>query len=81
MSKDKDKKRRQRQAQWEKEKAQIDDMRRNAPEVKRALRRVGCDLPFYDYLDSYSEEFARIMAWATRCTSFASGLVTRSPWR
>lgn len=30
-----------------------------APYIKSILRNRGCDLPFYDYLDSYREEFER----------------------
>src|SRR5262249_47608528 len=44
--------------------APIADAKRNAPLIKSHLKARGCDLPFYDYLDSYEEEFQRIVARA-----------------
>ena len=34
--------------------------------MKKELRKRGCDLRFYDYLDSYSDEFQRIVQEATQ---------------
>src|SRR5262245_877580 len=62
--KEKDRKRQQKQQQWEREKAEIEDRRRKAPQVKAALRVKGCVLPFYDALDSAEEEFKRLAHWA-----------------
>jgi hypothetical protein len=52
-----------RQAQWEKENADIENRWQLAPAAKAALRRQGCVLPFYDYLDSFETEFANLVAW------------------
>ncbi|MEX1028158.1 MAG: hypothetical protein WD049_09165 [Candidatus Paceibacterota bacterium] len=49
----------QRNRKWRQEKATIKEFRAKAPHMKALLRSRGCDLPFYDYLDSYSEEFHR----------------------
>jgi hypothetical protein len=48
------------QRQYEKEKASIEGFRKMAVKVKPHLRKNGCDLPFYDFLDSWEEEFNRI---------------------
>ena len=53
-------KRARRQRQWEEEDKTIRDLRAKAPYIKMILRRRGCVLPFYDYLDSYPDEFQRI---------------------
>ena len=53
-------KRARRQRQWEEEDKTIRDLRAKAPYIKMILRGRGCVLPFYDYLDSYPDEFQRI---------------------
>lgn len=63
-SREKEKKLRQQKAKYEDEKATIENFRKVAPKLKPLLRRVGCDLPFYDFLDSYEEEFRRIVTTA-----------------
>src|SRR4051794_26218781 len=44
--------------------APVTDPRRSAPLLKSYLKAKGCDLPFYDYLDSYEEEFQRLVVLA-----------------
>lgn len=44
--------------------APLIDPKRSPPWLKAYLKAKGCDLPFYDYLDSYEEEFQRIVALA-----------------
>lgn len=44
----------------------LENFRTNAPQMKEELRKRGCDLPFYDYLDSYSDEFRRTAQEAKR---------------
>ncbi|MCA9232472.1 MAG: hypothetical protein KDA57_17620 [Planctomycetales bacterium] len=46
--------------QWEQERDQYKEFQRIAPTYKAHLKKHGCDLPFYDYIDSYTHEFARI---------------------
>ena len=46
--------------QFEEEKASVERFREIAPRMKKSLKGIGCDLPFYDYLDSYDLEFHRI---------------------
>jgi hypothetical protein len=46
------------------ETALVEAARASAPEIKRRLREAGCDLPFYDDLDSYRAELDRVKAWA-----------------
>jgi hypothetical protein len=60
MSKKKDKERAKQQRRWEAENKSIGEFRAAAPEMKRRLRGWGCDLPFYDFLDSYTEKFEQI---------------------
>jgi hypothetical protein len=60
MSKRNQKKRSKQQRRWDAEKKSIDEFWAAAPEMKRRLRQWGCDLPFYDYLDSYTEKFEQI---------------------
>lgn len=45
---------------WERECEQIRKFKANASQMKRLLQQNGCELPFYDFLDSYEEEFQRI---------------------
>jgi len=63
-SREKEKKLRQQKAKYEDEKATIENFRKVAPKLKPLLRRAGCDLPFFDFLDSYEEEFGRIVTTA-----------------
>lgn len=49
---------------WQQENARFQNLRGQAPELKALLRSKGCDLPFYDYLDSYGDEFQRIVTEA-----------------
>lgn len=58
--KDKRKDRTRKRQSWEGECQQIRDSQANAPQMKRLLRQKGCELPFYDFLDSYEDEFQRI---------------------
>ena len=60
---DKEKQRRQKQAKYESEKAKIDKFHQMAPKLEPVLRQVGCDIPFFDYLDSYAEELAEQCRW------------------
>jgi hypothetical protein len=53
-----------RQQKWEQENQKIQACRARAAEAKAFLRSKGCDLRFYDYLDSYSDEFQRIVVEA-----------------
>jgi hypothetical protein len=48
------------QRQWQREDESIRNFRAKAPYIKAILRGRGCTLPFYDYLDSYADEFQRI---------------------
>lgn len=66
MKKKQEKKRAKQQRRWDAEKKSIDEFRAAAPEMKRRLRRWGCDLPFYDYLDSYAEKFEQIAKGALK---------------
>lgn len=59
-TKDKRRERAKRQRQWEHEHKTIKEFRAKAPYIKMILRGRGCVLPFYDYLDSYADEFQRI---------------------
>ena len=49
-----------RNRQWEDEVAVFRGFRENASEKKAHARRNGYKLPFFDYLDSYQEEFKKI---------------------
>jgi hypothetical protein len=53
-----------RNRKWKSEEQSIRDFQRRAPAIKAALRKQGIELPFYDYLDSYPDEFRRIAAYA-----------------
>lgn len=57
----KDRKKQQAQKQWESENAQLLSFRKKTPYMKMILRSRGCDLPFYDFLDSYESEFAKLV--------------------
>jgi hypothetical protein len=46
--------------------ATVLDFRKKAPLLKPYLPKVGCDLPFYDFLDSYEEEFAKTVTAAMK---------------
>lgn len=59
-------KRARKQRQWEHEDKTLRELRAKAPYVKLILRGRGCKLPFYDYLDSYSDEFQRIAITAKK---------------
>jgi hypothetical protein len=50
----------EKQRQWKQENEMLKECRAKAPYRKAALRGRGCVLPFYDYLDSYADEFQRI---------------------
>lgn len=62
--KDKERKQEQAQAEWERENKLFQKFRATGPEMKKALRAKGCNLPFYDFLDSYEDEFKKMVAWA-----------------
>ena len=62
MNKKKAKEKAKQKRKWERQDADFKDFRVKAPYVKRYLQSKGCDLPFYDYLDSYEEAFHRIAA-------------------
>ena len=51
-------------AKWEAENASVQDFWAKADRVKAHVRAQGCNLPFFDFLDSYEEEFRRVVAWA-----------------
>jgi hypothetical protein len=51
------------QRQWAEEDARIQRFRSLAPGMKAELRKLGCNLPFYEWLDSYEAEFAKIVTW------------------
>ena len=59
-SKKRQQERANKQRQWEHEDTTIKSFRAKAPYMKAILRGRGCVLPFYDYLDSYADEFHRI---------------------
>lgn len=61
MSKRKEKARQRNQRTWEKNRDSIELDVDNAPGIKAVLRENGCDLPFYEFLDSYADEFHRIV--------------------
>lgn len=61
---DKERRKQQEQAQWERENKQLREIRSNVLEKKAALKAKGCFLPFYDFLDSYEDEFKKVVAWA-----------------
>lgn len=56
--------REQRQKRWESENKTLRGFKRKAPHFKKLLRMRGCDLPFYDFLDSYEDRFHQIAAAA-----------------
>lgn len=58
--KDRQRDRAKKQRQWQQEDKTIREFRAKAPYIKMILRGRGCVLPFYDYLDSYADEFQRI---------------------
>lgn len=60
-NKKKPNKRARKQDQWKRENEQLRDFRRKAPYYKTILQGRGCVLPFYDFLDSYADEFQRIV--------------------
>jgi len=60
MSKKQQQERAKKQRQWEQEAESIKNFRVKAPYIKLIVRGRGCQLPFYDYLDSYADEFQRI---------------------
>jgi hypothetical protein len=53
-----------RQAKWKEEKARIEERRKVGPKMKAHVRAKGCNLPFYDGIDSAEEEFHRLVVWA-----------------
>lgn len=60
MSKRQEKDRAKKQRRWEAQNKNINDFKVVAPHMKRLLRAWGCDLPFYDFLDSYAEKFQQL---------------------
>lgn len=63
----KSKKRRQKaktKQKWRQARASINDFHAKAPYMKAILRQRGCDLPFYDFLDSYKDEFDKVVQLA-----------------
>lgn len=56
--------REEKQRKWHREDESIKNFRAKAPHVKALLRDRGCNLPFYDYLDSYEDEFKRTVTAA-----------------
>jgi len=49
-------------------------MRQTGKRLKPILRKVGCDLLFYDYLDSYEERFQRIVEHAKASIPMLAGI-------
>jgi hypothetical protein len=64
MSKKREKKKADRGRRRERQYAELSDIRAAALYWKSYVKRRGCDLPFYDFLDSYEDEFNRIAAEA-----------------
>jgi hypothetical protein len=60
----KDREREQKQKQYQRLKATLEDFHRKGPYYVQLLRRRGCTWPFFDYLQSYEEEFWKIAAEA-----------------
>lgn len=57
--KEKERTRALKQKKWDEENALVLDFRRKAPVYKTVLRHRGCNLRFYDHLDSYADEFSK----------------------
>jgi hypothetical protein len=53
-----------RDRQYRAENEDFEMYQRKAPHFKKLLRMRGYDLPFYDFLDSYADEFKNISVWA-----------------
>jgi hypothetical protein len=66
MAKSKKKSREAKRSQWKRENEQFEEFRLKAPYLKAVLKGRGCILPFYDFLDSYADEFQRIGASAMK---------------
>lgn len=65
MAKDsKQRRQKQREREHERLKATFDEFHRKGVYIKRVYRQRGVDLPFYDYYDSYYDEFARVVSQA-----------------
>jgi hypothetical protein len=62
------------QAERGKRNATLDDFRRKAPTVKRFLKQRGCELKFYDFLDSYIDAFHREAGNAAKESSSLLGV-------
>jgi hypothetical protein len=60
MSKRRDQERAKRERRKARQLADLKDIRASARFWKAYMRNRGCDLPFYDFLDSYEDEFNRI---------------------
>jgi len=58
-NKQKERERQKKYAKWTAENETIERFRRQGPHIKRILAHRGIDLPFYDFLDSYVDEFNR----------------------
>jgi hypothetical protein len=65
-SKDKEKEKALRKRQWDKENESIQNIWRTAPYKKALVRHRGCDLGFYDYLDSFEKEFELLVTEAKK---------------
>lgn len=64
MKKQREKERASRQRRWDSQNESVKKFHAARPHVKKLLRTWGCNLPFYDYLDSYVEEFEQISKMA-----------------
>ena len=60
MGRDKDKKLTPHERKRERERQQLLDRRRNSARYKAVARKLGYDLPFFDHLDNYIEEFQKL---------------------
>lgn len=58
--KDKEKRRLQKTEQWRTKKKELGEIWKNGEKVKPFLRLAGCDLPFFELLDSYESLYRRI---------------------
>lgn len=76
---DKERRKQRDQALWEREKKELEERRKNGPAMKVALRAKGCVLPLYDFLDSYEDEFKKIVTWAKTEFRSLDDVFERSP--
>lgn len=71
---EKEKRKRLQKELHEREKQKIEGFQQLGPSIKPVLRRVGCDLPFYDLLDSYVDLFNQISSSALEAMPSLHGI-------